>query len=362
MSEKAQNNYGIDPGVWSGQEDLPVGALLKKARAHYGLSIEDVERALRIRASHLTALEEGRIERLPGRVYAIGFVRSYAEYLGLDGGRVVNMFKNESGGGGRARPELTLPVPASESRLPDIKILLPSFAGLVLIIALVAFFSGGGDKPAEIPPAAGTEEVSVSGSVSELQMPMESAVAMTISDAVAAEGGADPAQTTADSVIAGLAVPDPAPAPAPPLNRVVITAIENSWAEIRNAEGQVILSRILKTGDIYTVPDEDGMTLSTGNAGGLVFTVNGNPGIMIGKTGDILRKVGIHPDELTARGTYNEEAALKAASFAPAAADAAPAPPAQPAKAPPVRTIQKRKAPPPDEPVIVRTPRDREGM
>lgn len=360
MSEKAQNNYGIDPGVWSGQEDLPVGALLKKARDHYGLSIEDVERALRIRASHLVALEEGRIDRLPGRVYAIGFVRSYAEYLGLDGGRVVSKFKNESGGSGRERPELTLPVPASESRLPDIKILLPSFAGLVLIIALVAFLSGGNDRIAEIPSAAGAEAIPVSGGMAELQMPMESALAQTISDAGASEGGDGPMRTTAESVIANLsAAPDAMPAPT--LNRVVITAIENAWTEIRNAEGKVVLSRILKAGDVYTIPDEEGMTLSTGNAGGLVFTVDGKPGIMIGKTGDILRKVSIHSDGLAARGAYDEMAAAKAASLAPVAADA-PASPIQPVKTPPVRTIQKRKASPQDEPLIVRTPRDREGM
>ncbi|MBI4031174.1 MAG: DUF4115 domain-containing protein [Proteobacteria bacterium] len=351
MSGKAQNEYGSDPGVWSGQEDLPVGALLKKARDHYELSIEDVERALRIRASHLIALEEGRIDRLPGRVYAIGFARSYAEYLGLDGARIVSMFKKEAGAASRRRPELSFPVPASESRLPDIKILLPSFAGLVLILALIAFLSGGKNEQAAIPPAT-TTAAAAPGAAFDARMPMETAFTQTVT----AGGMPAPMPSTADSVIIGIAA-GAETAAMPPPNRVVITAIENAWVEIRDPQGTAMLSRILKTGDIYKVPDGEGMVLSTGNAGGLAFTVDGKQGIMIGKTGDILRKVSIGPADLAAVGTSSEEAAAQAASFA---ADA-PAPP--PVKTPPPGAAQKRRATPPaDAPIVVRTPRDREGM
>src|SRR5690606_13898422 len=98
--------------------DLPVGEILRRGREHYNLSLNDVEAALRIRASQLGAIEQGRLDLLPGRVYAVGFVRAYAEYLGLDGGRIVQLFKAQSGES-RKSPELHFPVAASESKVPN---------------------------------------------------------------------------------------------------------------------------------------------------------------------------------------------------------------------------------------------------
>ena len=68
------------------QTDLAVGEILRRTRIHYDQTLADIERALHIRASLLEALEAGDYDRLPGRVYVIGFIRSYSEYLGLAAG------------------------------------------------------------------------------------------------------------------------------------------------------------------------------------------------------------------------------------------------------------------------------------
>ena len=75
--------------------DMPVGEVLRRAREHYGQSLRDVERNLRIRASQLAHLENGEYSALPGRVYVIGFIRSYSEYLGLNGDEMVNLYKRQ---------------------------------------------------------------------------------------------------------------------------------------------------------------------------------------------------------------------------------------------------------------------------
>ena len=71
----------------SGDSESPletVGQDLRAARLRRGDEIAQVSRALKIRKDHLEALEEDRLEDLPGKTYAIGFVRSYACHLGLD--------------------------------------------------------------------------------------------------------------------------------------------------------------------------------------------------------------------------------------------------------------------------------------
>jgi cytoskeleton protein RodZ len=62
-----------------------IGDSLREARTRRGLSAADVQKGIRIRERYLTALEEERWELLPGEAYTKGFLRTYAEFLGLDG-------------------------------------------------------------------------------------------------------------------------------------------------------------------------------------------------------------------------------------------------------------------------------------
>src|SRR5262250_2405819 len=75
-----------------------VGQDLRTARLRRGDDLASVSRVLKIRKDHLEALEEDRLEALPGRTYAVGFVRSYADYLGLDSVQCVERFKAEIAG------------------------------------------------------------------------------------------------------------------------------------------------------------------------------------------------------------------------------------------------------------------------
>src|ERR1700685_4340495 len=61
-----------------------VGQQLRAARLRRGDDFATVSRQLRISKTHLAALESNEIDTLPARAYAVGFVRSYAAYLGLD--------------------------------------------------------------------------------------------------------------------------------------------------------------------------------------------------------------------------------------------------------------------------------------
>jgi cytoskeleton protein RodZ len=80
---------------------MSVGALLRSRREELGQDTDSVSRQLRIRPIYIRAIEEGRIQDLPGTAYAVGFVRTYADFLGFDGNSVVASFRDELGRGGR---------------------------------------------------------------------------------------------------------------------------------------------------------------------------------------------------------------------------------------------------------------------
>ena len=107
-----------------------VGALLRQARQGFGRDVGQIGAALRIRASHLQAIEDGRYQELPGGAYAIGFIRTYAEYLGLDGPEMVRRFKQEIEGQ-EFKNDLSFPMPVSERSVPGSTILL---GGVILAL------------------------------------------------------------------------------------------------------------------------------------------------------------------------------------------------------------------------------------
>lgn len=69
-----------------------IGASLREARTRRGLTPADVHKAVRIRERYLTAIEEERWEMLPGDAYTKGFLRTYAEFLGLNGQLYIDEF------------------------------------------------------------------------------------------------------------------------------------------------------------------------------------------------------------------------------------------------------------------------------
>lgn len=110
-----------------------VSSVLRRARETMGLSLADVADILRIRIVQLRAIEDGRFHELPGTVYAIGFVRSYADLVGLDSDRVVQMYRDEIASPSD-RQELVFPSPVQESAVPGGALL-----ALAVVLAVAAY-------------------------------------------------------------------------------------------------------------------------------------------------------------------------------------------------------------------------------
>ena len=93
------------------------------------------------------------------------------------------------------------------------------------------------------------------------------------------------------------ATTDPAPNPS---GEVVIRATADSWIQIRDARQSVLLARVLRAGESYRVPDRPGLSMRTGNAGGLEIAVDGIPVPSIGRRGMVRRNVALDAQALLA--------------------------------------------------------------
>ncbi|HEY5708868.1 MAG TPA: helix-turn-helix domain-containing protein [Solirubrobacterales bacterium] len=145
-----------------------IGAILREARMRRGIELSEVEAVTRIRPGYLRAIESEDWEALPGGVYARGFIRTYATFLGLDGDRLAAEYRESVEGGSGAGHDL---VPNAVRSSPDpghratTRFGWVAVAGVVLLgaIAIVALPDGhDGDEvvrpPVEDRPAAAAGE------------------------------------------------------------------------------------------------------------------------------------------------------------------------------------------------------------
>jgi cytoskeleton protein RodZ len=82
--------------------------------------------------------------------------------------------------------------------------------------------------------------------------------------------------------------------------RIIVKANNESWVQIMSKEGELLLTRILRPGDQYLVPNREDLYLMTGNAGGIEISVDGQPVPAIGQSGAVRGNVALVPDRLTA--------------------------------------------------------------
>ena len=126
-----------------------IGSSLRAAREHQKLGLADVERATRIRAKYLQALEDERWDVLPGTAYVKGFLRTYADFLGLDGLRFVEELNERLT---PAEPFESPPlIHVQRRRLLDARLVVIPLAAAIGVLTL-RLVSGGGGKHAA-PPA-----------------------------------------------------------------------------------------------------------------------------------------------------------------------------------------------------------------
>jgi cytoskeleton protein RodZ len=339
-----------------------VGKLLRETRTSQGLAVSDVARVLRISQKYLEALEEGRNEDLPGSTYAIGFIRSYAEHLKLDGEEIVRRYKDQDTGLG-LKSKLHFPKPIPEGGVPGAAVL-----GLGVMIVLVAYgvwywnSNNDGDSVATVDAVPehlvvknedaakpAVEQVQATPEVDPVAQDIapvveEAAVEIVTPEPAPANAGTDKVDDQVEDVVVETVVEAPAKAEAPVVeapvvealgeapvdapvveapvetpevktpvvdkpvvkapsasgaSRVVVRAKANSWIQIRDhVANRLLFTRLLREGDEYEVPNRAGLRLMTGNAGALDVLVDGKVVPSIGDVGVVRRDVDLDPDKL----------------------------------------------------------------
>ena len=285
-------------------EKPEIGQALRAAREAAGADIDEVAAILRIRSDHLQALEDDDFDRLPGSVYAIGFIRTYATHLGINGAELITRYKAIG-----TMPHLDEPSydPQAEVEPTSNAIKIAAVLVGVFLVYLTWLIAGGArdDEPrvAEIDTAVQDVTSSApSAPKNQAQVAPKSRPAEAPRQAAPQAGAEEPPSAGAqtDVVTGRLPIADPlASAPKvevaaiadvvePDPAQIEIRANRHTWMRIENTEGRVLFSSIIRDSESFELTEPQAYTLATRDAGALEFVVDGEIVGAVGRRGQIL--------------------------------------------------------------------------
>ncbi|MBB3280308.1 RodZ domain-containing protein [Mitsuaria sp. BK037] len=309
------------------------GAALRRAREARGLHIAALAATLKVPQSKLEALEADRYHELPDATFARALARSMCRVLKIEAAPVLAMLPSSGAEASldRVTPGLNQPFrERSVSQEPMLSAELlkrPAVLGVgVLLVAAVAVYAipsswieqvtarfrsapdastttatpGPGSAVGTAPvatdspptnieaPVVSASEAAPQSTASVPTLPPQTSGAATPITAPAATPSPAPATTqaaattppaasTAASVAAGAGQPIQAGAPAPGTSPLKVRASAESWVEVVDAKGQVLLSRLLRPGDLVDVHGVAPLRLRVGNVSGTELVFRGQP-------------------------------------------------------------------------------------
>ena len=259
--------------------DLSVGDILRRARIKKNLTLHDIEVSIRVSAQHLAAIEENKLEMLPGRIYALGFIKAYAEHVDLDSKKILELLKRQAGE--KIAPKAVSAKQAAvldDFTLPSGKIFLIVFVLFMGTFVLKSHYFGDRYLMAEDIP----------------QVPKDLIVQTTL---LPKPEKVEPKPEDKKDRVSVASLEELLPPP--PANQIVLKALENVWLEIRDSTKKTIFSRVLAVGEEYWIPvGQNDLTMTLGNAGGLQISIDGQALPLLGKTGQVIRKVSLDVEKL----------------------------------------------------------------
>ncbi|HUE88843.1 MAG TPA: helix-turn-helix domain-containing protein [Vicinamibacterales bacterium] len=248
------------------------GTALRRAREGRGLTIEDLARTTKISRTMLTAIESGDVRHLPAAIYTRGFVKAYAQEVGLNPDQAADEYLEHIAPATAPHLRDSGPLPPlahsadatvdanddvrhvlAANQLRRVGWLTPALAAVGLIVYLTSFVDRE-SRPAS--PAAVTSEAADRDARQANQI-APGASAITADAARAAEGSL----------------------------RVELTTQGLCWV-VLSVDGVPVLRRLLQPGERHTFDVAEEMVMRVGDPGALTLSINGQPAQPLGTAGE----------------------------------------------------------------------------
>ncbi len=287
--QQNQEDERSDDAPLAGSESF--GTWLRRQREVRDIELREIADSSKVGMSYLQAFEEDRFEVLPAPVFAKGFLREYARYVGLDAEEVINFYlaacqpeDEEDASSGRTEPE-----PPTRNYLLFVVVMT---AALVLLVWLLSVFSNRSPETPELKP----RPVNVD--------PLPAATGAE----VAAEDRSSPGESAIGTEEDGRQAEESSAVPGPPL-RVTLDFLSSCWVEA-SVDGAEKLSELKVQGESLALDAEEVVELKVGDVAAVQVEINGIPFEIKSRRGTSVREVRIDLETaaaIAASAIHNEQ-------------------------------------------------------
>ena len=287
------------------------GERLQRFREHKGLTTEAVGEALKIPASYVDAIECSAFDKLPGLMFARGYLRSYARLVDLDPDDIIHRFDLFTGDSGKETPRLSEGKDVEIRRQVSPVVSIGGAVSVISILLVVAFsyynWGGGHEADASVvaeasEPSATPESLSTPEPLApeltvadpsplmaetvpeqddqeeqavDFVQPDEELIAPTVSDNAPEDALSNETAQTTEQEVSGIAPVEPA---LPDETHLVIRFTEDCWVQVRDMAGKSLYTDVQKAGSTLDLEVPDTIQVRFGNVAGVQSaTFHGEP-------------------------------------------------------------------------------------
>lgn len=291
-----------------------IGKLCLDARVNKSLTQEQAGALLKVRVKIIKDFENGDQIDLPGLAYKIGFVRSYARLLGLDGDLLVNEFKESLELDSFKEEYKFLSPEIQSSKILPLGAVISFFVALLIysgwyysdrsnninLVSNEKNYDDNSKTPALVNNnyviieedfgVKNTDSYAADKSVKEVKNNFKE----NINSKETANNFDQNNDVFVNEKVKSTNIENQGNQMSAeanerdPTTEMVLKAIGNSWVEIEDIDGNVLMTRLMRPGEIYVVPNIDGLTFNTGNAGALSISQGNTVISSLGEIGEII--------------------------------------------------------------------------
>ncbi len=277
-----------------------VGELLKKSRISEKIDIKTVSKDLNISFDILSKIEDDNFPEYLDKVYLTGHIRAYSKYLGLNPNEVIEKFRAQNSFTHRSELD-ELPKPLIKESLFFIS---PKSFSLFSIVFLCIGFYFLFIKSNDLQP-----NYSIIPDMPEnLQSEIEEIEMKTALNSINNTNLSDEKleivildQNILDSKSIGIESSAVASLPSSDelrdLNyKIKLKFLKPTWIQLRNEQDQIMISKLMNKNDEYSYSISDNYSLTAGNAGNILVSINNETRGKAGKNGEVIESLIIHSD------------------------------------------------------------------
>ena len=280
-----------------------VGEHLKQIRLKRKKNLYNVSKETNISIFYLEAIENDEFDKIPGRAYIIGFIRTYADYLNLDSNKIVNEFKKQI-----SLYDTSVPIEPPK----PINVFYPlSFANklfslLVIVSLSIGFYFMFMDEYRFKPEYAVTtdipenliseiEEYEITTALNKIRETnrLKEYSKKSILEVELLKNNQSDIQQNQISAIAS----NPSLVDSVELENLISLKITNpTWIQLRDIDDNIVFSKLLEMNDVYNYSILRNYKITSGNAGNIIVSIGGNVMGKLGKQGEVIDSINILPD------------------------------------------------------------------